>query len=171
MKKLTVSFARLFVVSLFTGATLTSSAASLTNPTNPDRTLPVSARFDLTETAHRLITQGNHHARRGETALALEYYSRSIRVGKLTNPDYADLATQNKIVALVKQLNQEQTHQTIADLIAQADRCAGDQPKHALELYSQSIRVGKQHHDEYTDAETQAKVVKLVKVLGKLWGK
>ena len=120
----------------------------------------------IKETAYNLILKGDYQAANGLAEVALEYYSRSIRVGKLTNPNYADLATQNKIVALVKQLHQEETHQTIIGLIEQGDACATVNPAQALAYYSQSIRVGKKADDDYTNADTQEKIVALVKVLG-----
>ena len=153
MKKLTNSFARIFVIIFFATATLTSVAA----PT---------AERPTKETSYSLVQKGDSHARRGESELALEYYSRSIRVGKLQNPDYADLATQNKIVTLIKQMNARDTKRTIAKLILQGDDYASVQPEKALECYSLSIRVGKQRNDQYTDAATQAKIVEIVKALG-----
>ena len=146
MKKLTASFAILFIAF----ASLTGFAA---DPTRP-------------ETAAQLVSQANRYAADGQLALALEHYSRSIRLGKLSDADYADLATQNKIVALVKKIHAQETNLAITRLIWQGDDCAATQSERALEYYSHSIRVGMQHNDQYQDAATQRKIVKLVEVLG-----
>ena len=164
MKKLSQSFAPLFVLVgiLFTTTIGIATAA----PVNYERTLPTTTQWRPIETARHLVFQGDYYARRGKLALALEAYSRSIRVGMLGNPNYADLATQNKIVALLEQLNEQKTHQTIVELIKQGDAHVLTAPVRALECYSLSIRTGLQYDARYTDAQTQEKIVKLVKQLG-----
>ena len=159
MKKLTKYFAPLFVIVF----TLTAASPSFATSA-PERTLPTFKWLD--KTAESLVARGDHYARRGQIALAIEYYSRSIRIGKLNDPNYEDLATQNKIVALIKQQNAQKVQLAVVQLIWQGDDCAATQPEQALEYYSQSIRVGKQYNDQYEDAATQEKIVKLVKVLG-----
>ena len=123
----------------------------------------------IKETRYNLIIQGDVYAGNGLAEAALESYSRSIRVGKLTDPGYTDLATQRKIVTLVAQIDARERQQAIARLVRLGDEHAADQPAVALEYYSQSIRVGKQRNGQYADAETQEKIVALVAVLdGKL---
>jgi hypothetical protein len=146
MKKLTVSFAILFIA-------FTSFTGFAADPTRP-------------QDAAQLVSQAKRYASDGQLKLALEHYSRSIRVGKLSNPNYADLATQNKIVALIKEIDARATTLEVAQLIWQGDDYAATQPERALECYSRSIRVGKLHNDRYEDAQTQRKIVKLVEVLG-----
>ena len=146
MKKLTVTFAILFLA-------FTSFTGFAADPARP-------------QSAAQLVSQANRYAADGQLELALEHYSRSIRVGKLSGPDYADRSTQNKIVALVKEIHIRQTNLAVARLIWQGDDCAATQPKQALEYYSHSIRMGKQYNDEYVDAPTQKKIVELVKALG-----
>lgn len=147
MKKLTASFAILFI-------TFTSFTGFAADPTRPQ------------DAAH-LVSQAKRYASNGQLKLALEHYSRSIRVGKLSNPDYADLATQNKIVALVKEIHAQQTNLAVTQLIWQGDDCAATQPDRALAYYSLSIRRGMQYDDAYEDHKTQEKIVQLVNVLGK----
>ena len=122
--------------------------------------------LDIKETSYNLKLQGDVYARNGLAEAALESYSRSIRIGKLTDTDYADLATQHKIVTLIQQINAEKIQKEIAHLIQLGDAHAADQPQEALEYYSRSIRVGKQADSGYADAETQKKIVTLVEVLG-----
>ena len=118
------------------------------------------------QSAAQLVSQANRYAADGQLELALEHYSRSIRVGKLSDPNYADRSTQNKIVALVREIHIRQTNLAVARLIWQGDDCAAAQPEQALEYYNRSIRVGMQHNDQYQDAATQQKIVELVKALG-----
>ncbi len=157
MKKLTNSFARIFVIIFFATTTLTSATFASVAP---------AAERPVKETSYSLVQKGDSYARHGESELALEHYSRSIRVGKLQNPDYADLATQDKIMTLIEQMNVRKTKRTIAKLILRGDDYATVQPAKALASYSLSIRVGKQRNDQYTDAATQQKIVDLVKLMG-----
>ena len=57
----------------------------------------------IQETAYNLKLKGDYYASNRLPQQALEYYSKSIRVGKLTDPSYMDADTQDKIVALIKQ--------------------------------------------------------------------
>ena len=145
----------------------TAAEKCLTKNVNQEEALAwLDKSIAIKETAYNMILKGDYQAANGLAEVALEYYSRSIRVGKLVNPNYADLATQNKIVALIEQLHREETHQAITGLIEQGDACATANPEQALKYYSQSIRVGKKADDHYTNADTQEKIVALVKALG-----
>ena len=57
----------------------------------------------IQETAYNLKIKGDYYLSNRLPEQALEYYSRSIRVGKLDNPGYMDADTQEKIVSLVQQ--------------------------------------------------------------------
>ena len=57
----------------------------------------------IRETAYNLKLKGDYYLSNRLPERALEYYSKSIRVGKLTDPSYMDADTQDKIVALIKQ--------------------------------------------------------------------
>ncbi len=57
----------------------------------------------IQETAFNLKLKGDYYLSNRLPERALEYYSKSIRVGKLTDPSYMDADTQDKIVKLVKQ--------------------------------------------------------------------
>ncbi len=167
MKNLNKSFAQIFTIAILVGTAFFSHAADI-NSRNQAQPLPQSIGFTIPESVSHLIALGDHFAQLGQAELALEHYSQSIRVGKLSDPNYADQATQDKIVALVKQIGEEKTQNEITNLIAQGDRLIEEQPQHALEHYSRSIRLGKLRNDDYTDTVTQEKIVKLVSELGSL---
>jgi hypothetical protein len=57
----------------------------------------------IKETAYNLRVQGDYYVMNQLPERALESYSKSIRVGKLDDPSYADVATQKKIVKLIQQ--------------------------------------------------------------------
>lgn len=57
----------------------------------------------IKETAYNLRVQGDYYVKNQLPERALESYSKSIRVGKLDDPSYADAATQKKIVELIQQ--------------------------------------------------------------------
>ena len=57
----------------------------------------------IKETAYNLKVKGDYYRSNRLPERALECYSKSIRVGKLENPDYMDADTQSKIVRLIKQ--------------------------------------------------------------------
>ncbi|MEM9831101.1 MAG: hypothetical protein AAF944_10715 [Bacteroidota bacterium] len=56
------------------------------------------------ESAFNLKVKGDYYVHNKLPEKALEYYSKSIRVGKLEDPSYMDADTQDKILALVRQL-------------------------------------------------------------------
>ncbi len=56
------------------------------------------------ESAFNLKVKGDYYVHNLLPKKALEYYSKSIRVGKLEDPSYMDAETQDKILALVRQL-------------------------------------------------------------------
>lgn len=58
----------------------------------------------IREHEYNLIAKGDYYMKNRLPEKALECYSKSIRVAKLTNPDYMNRETQDKIVAIVKQL-------------------------------------------------------------------
>ncbi|WKN43343.1 hypothetical protein [Tunicatimonas pelagia] len=165
MKNLNNSFAQIFTIAILTGTTFLGHAADI-NSRNPAQSLPQSIGFTIPESVSHLIALGDHYAQLGQAEFALEHYSRSIRVGKLSDPNYTNQATQDKIVALITQMSEVQTQNEIEELIAQGNRAVTENPQQALEYYSRSIRVGKLHNDKYADGATQQKIVKLVTVLG-----
>ena len=165
MKKLNKPFAKIFTVAILLGTTLTSYATNASLH-NEQRSLPKLVEYDLSKNVRQLISLGDRYARLGQAVLALEHYSRSIRIGRLADPDYQNLETQNKIVALIKQQQQEKTELAVKQLIWQGDDAVAAHPEKALEYYSKSIRVGKLYDSQYLDAPTQQKIVKLVNVLG-----
>lgn len=57
----------------------------------------------IKETAYNLQVQGDYYVKNQLPDRALESYSKSIRVGRLNDPSYADADTQDKIVKLVLQ--------------------------------------------------------------------
>jgi hypothetical protein len=57
----------------------------------------------IKETPYNLRVQGDYYVKNRLPEQALESYSKSIRVGKLSDPSYSDAATQKKIVKLVQQ--------------------------------------------------------------------
>lgn len=58
----------------------------------------------IKETAFNLKVKGDYYIQNKLPEKALEYYSKSIRVGKLDDPSYMDAETQEKILKLVRQL-------------------------------------------------------------------
>nr|WKN38020.1 hypothetical protein K4G66_04770 [Tunicatimonas sp. TK19036] len=56
------------------------------------------------EAAYNLGIKGDYYVMNKLPEKALEYYSKSIRVGKMEDPSYMDAETQEKILALVRQL-------------------------------------------------------------------
>ncbi|MEM8965175.1 MAG: hypothetical protein AAGE93_02080 [Bacteroidota bacterium] len=56
------------------------------------------------ESAFNLRVKGDYYVHNKLPEKALEYYSKSIRVGKLEDPSYMDADTQEKILTLVRQL-------------------------------------------------------------------
>ncbi|MGB3850285.1 MAG: hypothetical protein WA958_09980 [Tunicatimonas sp.] len=59
--------------------------------------------LDIKETPYNLCVQGDYYVKNRLPEQALESYSKSIRVGKISDPSYADAATQKKILRLVRQ--------------------------------------------------------------------
>ena len=57
----------------------------------------------IKETSYNLKLKGDYYLSNRLPERALDYYSKSIRVGKLTDPSYMDADTQDKIVSIVKQ--------------------------------------------------------------------
>lgn len=58
----------------------------------------------IRETAFNLKVKGDYYIQNQLPEKALEYYSKSIRVGKLADPSYVDAETQEKILKIVRQL-------------------------------------------------------------------
>lgn len=58
----------------------------------------------IKETPFNLKVKGDYYVQSRLPEKALEYYSKSIRVGKLDDPSYMDAETQEKILKLVRQL-------------------------------------------------------------------
>lgn len=58
----------------------------------------------IKESAFNLKVKGDYYVQSKLPEKALEYYSKSIRVGKLEDPSYQDADTQEKILKLVQQL-------------------------------------------------------------------
>lgn len=56
------------------------------------------------ESAFNLKVKGDYYVHNKLPEKALEYYSKSIRVGKMEDPSYMDADTQEKILSLVRQL-------------------------------------------------------------------
>ena len=56
------------------------------------------------ESAFNLKVKGDYYVHNKLPKKALEYYSKSIRVGKIEDPSYMDAETQDKILAIVRQL-------------------------------------------------------------------
>ena len=56
------------------------------------------------ESAFNLKVKGDYYVHNNLPEKALEYYSKSIRVGKMEDPSYMDADTQDKILSLVRQL-------------------------------------------------------------------
>ncbi|MEM9672303.1 MAG: hypothetical protein ACFB15_26655 [Cyclobacteriaceae bacterium] len=165
MKKLNNSFTRIFIISILTVTAFFAQADDISSHIQV-QSQPVSTGFTIPESISGLIALGDRFVQLGQAELALEHYSRSIREGRMIDPDYTDEATEIKIVALVKQIGEEKTRKEVANLIAQGDSLATDQPEQALEFYSRSIRIGKIRDTDYMDSSTQKKIVNLVTILG-----
>ncbi len=58
----------------------------------------------IKETSFNLKVKGDYYIQSKLPEKALEYYSKSIRVGKLEDPAYMDAETQDKILKLVRQI-------------------------------------------------------------------
>lgn len=56
------------------------------------------------ESAFNLKVKGDYYVQNKLPEKALEYFSKSIRVGKMEDPSYMDADTQDKILKLVRQL-------------------------------------------------------------------
>lgn len=56
------------------------------------------------EGAYNLKVKGDYYVQNKLPEKALEYYGKSIRVGKMEDPSYMDAETQDKILDLVRQL-------------------------------------------------------------------
>ncbi len=57
----------------------------------------------IKETVYNLRVQGDYYVKNQLPDRALESYSKSIRVGRIDDPSYADATTQAKIVKLIQQ--------------------------------------------------------------------
>ena len=134
MNRISVIFARIFVVLFIISSTAVSSFATQRTDkitlkarqavaeASPDdwHTLAESAEkcmaeginlkeaaewldqsLAIQEDAYNLKLKGDYYASNRLPEQAIEYYSKSIRVGKLADPSYMDADTQDKIVALV----------------------------------------------------------------------
>jgi len=165
MNQLHKSLSKIIAAVLLVGASIPSYATEL-DIRRERQVLPVVANVTIHKNVRQLIKLGDRYARLGQTELAIEHYSRSIRFGKLRDPSYQDLGTQKKIILLLKQQQAEKTELAVKQLIWLGDDNAATQPAQALEYYSKSIRVGKLNDAHYLDATTQQKIVKLVNALG-----
>ena len=165
MNRLHKSLTKIIAAILLIGSSISSHATELDNRSER-QVLPVIADVTITKNVRQLIKLGDSYTRLGQIELAIEHYSRSVRLGKLVDPSYQDPETQSKIVALLKQQQAEKAELAVKQLIWRGDDNAATQPQQALEYYSKSIRVGKLYDAQYQDLTTQKKIIKLVNILG-----
>jgi hypothetical protein len=64
----------------------------------------IKRSVEIRETVYNMKVLGNYYAANRLPKKAVEAYSKSIRIGKLTDNNYGDKETQDKIVSLVKQI-------------------------------------------------------------------
>lgn len=64
----------------------------------------IKRSVEIRETTYNMQVLGDYYVANRLPEKAIEAYGKSIRIGKLTDNDYRDLTTQNKIVSLVKQI-------------------------------------------------------------------
>lgn len=64
----------------------------------------IKKSVEIKETSYNLKVLGNYYEMNKLPEQAVEAYSKSIRIGRMEDKNYADKATQDKIVKLVRQL-------------------------------------------------------------------
>jgi hypothetical protein len=64
----------------------------------------IKKSVDIKETVYNMKVLGDYYVANRLPEKAVEAYSKSIRIGKLKDDNYADKATQDKVVALVKEI-------------------------------------------------------------------
>ncbi|MEK6480758.1 hypothetical protein WJR50_24665 [Catalinimonas sp. 4WD22] len=64
----------------------------------------IKKSVEIKETSYNLKVLGDYYEMNKLPEQAIEAYSKSIRVGRMEDKNYADKATQDKIVKLVRQL-------------------------------------------------------------------
>lgn len=64
----------------------------------------IKRSVEIKETSYNLKVLGDYYEMNKLPEQAIEAYSKSIRVGRMEDQNYADKATQDKIVKLVRQL-------------------------------------------------------------------